>query len=177
MAKPALTANSSTWALSTGRLPGSPKTTGSTWVLGASPKAVELGEKILLRVASCTWVSRPMTATQSWCFCPSATAMASHSKTLQDLNGSLPPSPQFKPANATTTIKPTLKAAAAVRAGRAPYRGLDVRHWEEEGLGRPDGKVRLISGFVVARKHRLPCPFNDKPGFAPCRSRLLGEAP
>ena len=38
------------------------------WVLGASPKAVEALVKILLAVPSCTWVSRPITASQGACW-------------------------------------------------------------------------------------------------------------
>ena len=37
------------------------------WVLGSSPKAVEAAVKILLAVPSCTWVSRPITASHGAC--------------------------------------------------------------------------------------------------------------
>ena len=61
----AFTAYSSTFWLSTGKVPGSPHTTGSMWVFGSSPNAVDAAVKILLSVPSCTWVSRPITASQA----------------------------------------------------------------------------------------------------------------
>ena len=63
----AFTAYSSTFWFNTGRVPGRPQTTGSMWVLGSSPKVVEALVKILLLVPSCTWVSRPITASHSAC--------------------------------------------------------------------------------------------------------------
>ena len=61
----AFTAYSSTFWFSTGNVPGRPHTTGSMWVLGSSPKVVDAAVKILLSVPSCTWVSRPITASQA----------------------------------------------------------------------------------------------------------------
>ena len=63
-AGPALTGRSSAFSLSTGRAPGRPAHTGQQWVLGAPPNWVVQAQKILLRVASSTWVSRPMTVSQ-----------------------------------------------------------------------------------------------------------------
>ena len=37
------------------------------WVLGSSPNVVDAAVKILLAVPSCTWVSRPITASQAAC--------------------------------------------------------------------------------------------------------------
>jgi hypothetical protein len=64
-AKAALTAYSSTFSLSTGRVPGRPMQTGSIWVFGGAPKAVALLEKILERVLSWQCTSSPITA--SYC--------------------------------------------------------------------------------------------------------------
>ena len=61
---PALTADSSTFLFSTGRVPGIPVHTGQHWVLGPPPKAVVQEQKIFVLVASSTWVSRPMTVSQ-----------------------------------------------------------------------------------------------------------------
>src|SRR5882724_11852346 len=47
--------------LRTGRVPGRPRHTGQTLVLGGSPKRVEQPQKIFVRVRSWTWTSRPMT--------------------------------------------------------------------------------------------------------------------
>src|SRR5207302_8384060 len=47
--------------LSTGRVPGRPRQTGQTLVLGGSPKRVEQPQKIFVRVRSWTWTSKPMT--------------------------------------------------------------------------------------------------------------------
>jgi hypothetical protein len=48
----------------TGSTPGSARSTGEAWVLGAAPNAVDAPEKIFERVASCTWVSSPITTSQ-----------------------------------------------------------------------------------------------------------------
>ncbi len=45
----------------TGRLPGSPRQTGQTCVLGSAPNPVGQPQNILVRVPSSTWVSKPMT--------------------------------------------------------------------------------------------------------------------
>jgi hypothetical protein len=42
----ALTTSSSTLVFGTSNVPGRPSTTGSAWLLGASPKAVEAAVKI-----------------------------------------------------------------------------------------------------------------------------------
>src|SRR6266849_3006539 len=47
--------------LRTGRVPGRPRQTGQTLVFGGSPKRVEQPQKILVRVRSWTWTSRPIT--------------------------------------------------------------------------------------------------------------------
>ena len=47
--------------LATGRLPGRPRQTGQTWVLGSAPKAVGQPQNILVRVPSSTCVSSPIT--------------------------------------------------------------------------------------------------------------------
>ena len=54
-------ANSTTFRLSTGSVPGMPVHTGQQCVLGALPKADEQEQKIFVRVASSTWTSRPIT--------------------------------------------------------------------------------------------------------------------
>ena len=59
-----MTAYSRTVSFKTGRVPGRPQTTGSICVLGSSPKAVDADVNILLLVLSCTWVSKPITASQ-----------------------------------------------------------------------------------------------------------------
>jgi hypothetical protein len=45
----------------TGSVPGSARSTGDAWVFGSAPKAVDEPLKILLKVDSWAWVSRPMT--------------------------------------------------------------------------------------------------------------------
>ena len=45
--------------------PGWPRQMGHTWVLGGSPKVTSQPQNILVRVLSCTWISRPMTASQA----------------------------------------------------------------------------------------------------------------
>ena len=65
MASPTETAYSSTCLFSTGREPGIPVHTGQVWALGLPPKAVEQPQKILVRVASSTCTSRPMTVSYS----------------------------------------------------------------------------------------------------------------
>src|SRR5436189_5061467 len=45
----------------TGRLPGRPRHTGQTWVLGSAPKAVGQPQNIFVRVPSSTCVSNPIT--------------------------------------------------------------------------------------------------------------------
>src|SRR5271163_1836073 len=52
-------------ALATGRLPGSPRQTGHVCVLGGSPKDSSQPQNILVAVASCTWISRPITGSRS----------------------------------------------------------------------------------------------------------------
>src|ERR1017187_1777158 len=54
-------ANSTALRLSTGKVPGSPRHTGHTFVFGGSPKRVEHEQKIFDAVSSCTWTSSPMT--------------------------------------------------------------------------------------------------------------------
>src|SRR3990170_2157302 len=60
----ARTARRTAPSLGTGNAPGSPRHTGQTLVLGASPKVVEQAQNILDRVLSWTWTSRPMTVSQ-----------------------------------------------------------------------------------------------------------------
>src|SRR5260370_1971857 len=50
------------WRLMYGWASGRPRQTGDTLLLGAAPKLVGQPQKILVRVASCTWTSRPITA-------------------------------------------------------------------------------------------------------------------
>src|SRR3954452_9051771 len=47
--------------LATGRLPGRPRQTGQTWVLGSAPNPVGQPQNILVRVPSSTCVSSPIT--------------------------------------------------------------------------------------------------------------------
>ncbi len=51
--------------LATGRLPGRPRQTGQTCVLGSAPNSVAQPQNILLAVPSSTCVSRPMTGSNS----------------------------------------------------------------------------------------------------------------
>src|SRR6202035_3041468 len=48
-------------AFATGRLPGRPRQTGQVRVLGGSPNDSAQPQNIFVAVASCTWISRPMT--------------------------------------------------------------------------------------------------------------------
>src|SRR5271166_3292616 len=61
MAIEASVANSTAFALSTGKEPGRPRQTGQTLVLGAEPKWLAQPQKTLVAVSSCTWTSSPMT--------------------------------------------------------------------------------------------------------------------
>src|SRR5678816_2438767 len=54
-------ASSTAWRLRTGSAPGNPRQTGQTLVFGGAPKPVGHPQKILVRVASCTCTSRPIT--------------------------------------------------------------------------------------------------------------------
>jgi hypothetical protein len=47
--------------LATGRVPGSPRHTGQTWVLGSAPNSVGQPQNIFVRVPSSTCVSSPIT--------------------------------------------------------------------------------------------------------------------
>jgi hypothetical protein len=55
-------ASSTALSFTTGRVPGSPRVTGSTLVLGASPKWLGAPENILVAVASSAWTSSPHTS-------------------------------------------------------------------------------------------------------------------
>src|ERR1700730_3129073 len=52
-------------SFATGRLPGSPRHTAPVRVLGGSPKDSSQPQNIFVAVASCTWISRAMTAPRS----------------------------------------------------------------------------------------------------------------
>src|SRR3954468_4253543 len=52
-------------ALVTGSAPGSPRQVGQQCVLGSSPKLSSQEQNILVFVASWTWISRPMTGSNS----------------------------------------------------------------------------------------------------------------
>src|SRR5436190_16837249 len=52
-------------ALSVGSVPGWPRQTGQVRVLGSSPKDSAQRQNIFVRVCSCTWISRPMTGSNS----------------------------------------------------------------------------------------------------------------
>ncbi len=53
---------------STGRVPGMARSTRLAWVFGAAPKVVALPEKIFDWVASCAWISSPITVSHCmWC--------------------------------------------------------------------------------------------------------------
>src|SRR5512140_169464 len=60
-ASAAMIAISTAWRLRTGRAPGRPRQTGQTLVFGGAPKLVGQPQKILVRVASWTCTSRPIT--------------------------------------------------------------------------------------------------------------------
>src|SRR5690606_11182990 len=60
-ASPAFTASSTARALRVGSVPGSPRQTGHTWVLGSAPNAVEQPQNTFDAVLSSAWISRPMT--------------------------------------------------------------------------------------------------------------------
>src|SRR5918996_5082533 len=63
-ARPKRIACSTAPRLSTGRTPGSARSTADAWVLGGAPKAVDAPEKILAAVRSCACVSTPTTTSQ-----------------------------------------------------------------------------------------------------------------
>src|SRR5512138_1873036 len=63
-ARPKRIAHSTAARLSTGSVPGSARSTAHACVFGGAPKAVDAPENALLRVSSCTCVSRPITT--SW---------------------------------------------------------------------------------------------------------------
>ena len=48
-------------SLSTGRVPGMPRSTRLAWVFGSAPKVVALPEKIFDWVLSWAWISSPIT--------------------------------------------------------------------------------------------------------------------
>src|SRR5690554_632731 len=73
-------AYSTAWRLRTGRLPGKPRQTGHTRLLGAAPKVVPHPQNTLDCVASSAWISRPMTISYSIAV-------------LTDIDGHLPASP------------------------------------------------------------------------------------
>src|SRR4051812_45871849 len=50
----------------TGRTPGRPRMTGSTWELGSPPKPLAAPVNILLLVASWTWISIPTRTLWDW---------------------------------------------------------------------------------------------------------------
>jgi hypothetical protein len=58
-------ANSTAFWFRTGRLPGIPRQTSQTWVLGGAPKRVAQPQKILLAVSRWAWTSNPITASYS----------------------------------------------------------------------------------------------------------------
>src|ERR1035441_7562875 len=64
-ARPIIRPKCTARALATGRLPGSPRHTGQVRVLGGSPKDSSQPQNIFVRVASCTWISRPITASRA----------------------------------------------------------------------------------------------------------------
>ena len=57
-------ADSTPFALTTGRAPGRPRHTGQTWVLGSAPKVVAQPQNIFVAVPSSTWTSRPITGSK-----------------------------------------------------------------------------------------------------------------
>ncbi len=61
MARAARVANSTAFALSTGKAPGSARHTGQTLLLGAEPKWLAQPQKALEAVSSCTWTSSQIT--------------------------------------------------------------------------------------------------------------------
>src|SRR5262245_34690026 len=61
----ARTASSTARPLITGRAPGRPSETVSTWLFGSRPKTVVAPENILVAVLSWQWTSRPMTGSKS----------------------------------------------------------------------------------------------------------------
>ena len=64
-ARPIRIVDSIACALTTGSAPGRPRQTGQVWVLGSAPKVVSQPQNILEAVPSSTWVSRPMTGSNS----------------------------------------------------------------------------------------------------------------
>src|ERR1700729_3994123 len=52
-------------SLGTGRTPGWARQIGQVWTFGSSPKESSQPQNIFVRVASWTWVSRPITASRS----------------------------------------------------------------------------------------------------------------
>src|SRR5207244_6738490 len=64
-ARPILTVYSMAFSLGTGRLPGWPRHTGQTLVLGGAPNTFSHPQNIFVAVASSTWHSSPITVSNS----------------------------------------------------------------------------------------------------------------
>src|SRR3954451_2951269 len=52
-------------AFVTGSVPGWPRQIGQVWTFGSSPKDSSQPQNIFVRVRSCTWISSPITGSQS----------------------------------------------------------------------------------------------------------------
>ncbi len=63
-------------AFATGRLPGRPRHTAHVRVLGGSPNDSSQPQNIFVAVASCTWISRPMTGSSATGGAPSPPPLA-----------------------------------------------------------------------------------------------------
>src|SRR5438105_15381884 len=64
-ARPSLTVHSIACAFATGRAPGCARQTGQVRVFSAAPQPASQAQNIFVRVFSWTWISRPMTGSQS----------------------------------------------------------------------------------------------------------------
>src|ERR1044072_4774332 len=64
-ARPSLIVHSIASRLGTGSEPGWPRQTGQVRVFGSGPKPDSQQQNIFVRVFSWTWISRPMTGSQS----------------------------------------------------------------------------------------------------------------
>src|SRR5438067_1886697 len=62
---PSLIVHSTAVAFGTGSAPGKARHTGHVRVLGSPPNPASQPQNILVRVFSCTWISRPMTGSHS----------------------------------------------------------------------------------------------------------------
>src|SRR5579871_4869713 len=143
IARPVFSVYSTAVRLMTGSTPGMPRQIGHTWVFGGEPAySVGQPQNILLRVASWTWHSRPMTA--SYLRASAGAGRVSVVAVMEDFPGWAPPRGDGRRVLRSPMLRRKF-AEGDTRSGT----GVSPEGSPSEGRGSPSGGPQGGAGRVL----------------------------